>query len=119
MIILNYCLLRLPQTINIIFQYSSAKVTLVWKHKLQPFPFASVFFLLPGYELLVPVMLNKQSVVVPKNRLLNAFDGESRARVDPHLERINFMLGDVICEAGGVLDYAYFPDGAVLSLLTF
>jgi len=55
---------------------------------------------------------------VPKNRLLNAFDCESRARVDPHLERINFMLGDVICEAGGVLDHAYFPDGAVLSLLT-
>jgi len=63
-------------------------------------------------------MPNKQSVVVPKNRLLNAFDGESRARVDPHLERINFMLGDVICEAGGVLDHVYFPDGAVLSLLT-
>jgi hypothetical protein len=47
-------------------------------------------------------MLTRQSVVVPKNRLLNAFDSESRARVDPHLERINFMLGDVICEAGGV-----------------
>ena len=61
--------------------------------------------------------VTRQSVVVPKNRLLNAFDSESRARVDPHLERINFMLGDVICEAGGVLDYAYFPDGAVLSLL--
>jgi CRP-like cAMP-binding protein len=73
---------------------------------------------LAGYELLVPVMLNRQPVVVPKNRLLNTFEGESRARVDPHLERINFMLGDVICEAGGVLDYAYFPDGAVLSLLT-
>jgi hypothetical protein len=91
---------------------------LVWKHKLQPFPLASVFFFPPGYELLMPVMPNKQSIVVPKNRLLNAFDCESRARVDPHLERINFMLGDVICEAGGVLDHAYFPDGAVLSLLT-
>jgi hypothetical protein len=96
MIISNYCLLRLPQTINIIFQYSSAKVVLVWKLELQPFPLASVFFIPLGYELLVPVMPNKQSVVVPKNRLLNAFDDESRARVDPHLERINFMLGDVI-----------------------
>ena len=26
--------------------------------------------------------------------------------------------GDVVCEAGGILNYAYFPDGAVLSLLT-
>jgi CRP-like cAMP-binding protein len=43
---------------------------------------------------------------------------ESRARVDPHLERVEFKLGDVVCDAGGVLNHAYFPDGAVLSLLT-
>jgi CRP-like cAMP-binding protein len=63
-------------------------------------------------------MVNKQTVVAPRNRLLNAFESESRARVDPHLERIDFRLGDVVCEAGGVLNHAYFPDGAVLSLLT-
>ncbi len=63
-------------------------------------------------------MLNRQSVVVLKNRLLNAFESESRARVDPYLERIEVKLGDIICEAGGVLNHAYFPDGAVLSLLT-
>jgi len=50
--------------------------------------------------------------------LLAAFESESRARVDPHLERVEFKLGDVVCEAGGVLNHAYFPDGAVLSLLT-
>ncbi|MGH6853631.1 MAG: Crp/Fnr family transcriptional regulator [Methylocella sp.] len=27
-------------------------------------------------------------------------------------------LGHVVCDAGGVLNHAYFPDGAVLSLLT-
>jgi CRP-like cAMP-binding protein len=63
-------------------------------------------------------MFNKHTVVAPRNRLLNAFESESRARVDPHLERIDFRLGDVVCEAGGVLNHAYFPDGAVLSLLT-
>ncbi len=42
----------------------------------------------------------------------------SRANVDPHVERVEFKLGDVVCEAGGVLNHAYFPDGAVLSLLT-
>ena len=47
--------------------------------------------------------------------MLAAFESESRARVDPHLERIDFKLGDVVCEAGGVLNHAYFPDGAVLS----
>jgi len=50
--------------------------------------------------------------------LLAAFESESRGRVDPHLERVEVKLGDVICEAGGVLNHAYFPDGAVLSLLT-
>ncbi|TPV99214.1 MAG: hypothetical protein USCAAHI_01349 [Beijerinckiaceae bacterium] len=39
-------------------------------------------------------------------------------RIDPHLERIEIKLGDVICEAGGILNQAYFPDGAVISLLT-
>jgi CRP-like cAMP-binding protein len=63
-------------------------------------------------------MLKKLAVVVPKNRLLNAFEDESRARVDSYLERVEFKLGDVVCEAGGVLNHAYFPDSAVLSLLT-
>ena len=47
----------------------------------------------------------------PKNRLLGAFEGASRERVDPFLERIELRLGDVVCEAGGILNYAYFPDG--------
>jgi CRP-like cAMP-binding protein len=63
-------------------------------------------------------MANKQIGIAPRNLLLDAFDSESRARVDPHLERVEFELGDVVCEAGAVLDHAYFPDGAVLSLLT-
>ena len=63
-------------------------------------------------------MLKKPPVTVPKNRLLNAFEAESRARVDPYLERVGFKLGDIVCEAGGILNHAYFPDGAVLSLLT-
>ena len=50
--------------------------------------------------------------------MLAALESESRARVDPHLERVEFKVGDVVCEAGGVLNHAYFPDGAVLSLLT-
>jgi len=66
---------------------------------------------------LVPVMPNKQSIVVPKNRLLNAFDCESRAR------SILILRESILClrrylRGGGVLDHAYFPDGAVLSLLT-
>src|ERR1700684_2498333 len=52
------------------------------------------------------------------NRLLGAMEAASLARIAPHLEPVVLKLGDVVCEAGGVLKHAYFPQGAVLSLLT-
>jgi CRP-like cAMP-binding protein len=52
------------------------------------------------------------------NWLLGAMESTSRKRIDPHLEPIKFKLGVVVCEAGGLLKHAYFPQGAVLSLLT-
>jgi len=55
---------------------------------------------------------------VQNNQLLGALEAASRARLDPHLEPIKLKLGAVVCEAGGVLKHAYFPEGAVLSLLT-
>jgi CRP-like cAMP-binding protein len=63
-------------------------------------------------------MTQKPTAVTTANKLLKAFERGSRERVDPHLERIEVKLGDITCEAGGVLNHAYFPDGAVLSLLT-
>jgi CRP-like cAMP-binding protein len=55
---------------------------------------------------------------VRSNRLLGALEAASRARIVPHLESIKLELGAVVCDAGGVLKHAYFPEGAVLSLLT-
>src|SRR5450755_2704407 len=52
------------------------------------------------------------------NRLLGAMEASGLARIAPHLEPVVLKLGDVVCEAGGVLKHAYFPQGAVLSLLT-
>jgi CRP-like cAMP-binding protein len=52
------------------------------------------------------------------NRLLGALEPASRKRIDPHLEPIAFRLGDMVCDAGGLLKHAYFPKGSVLSLLT-
>src|ERR1700684_997904 len=52
------------------------------------------------------------------NQLLGAMEAASLARIVPHLEPVVLKLGDVVCEAGGVLKHAYFPQGAVLSLLT-
>jgi hypothetical protein len=52
------------------------------------------------------------------NRLLDALEPASRARIEPHLEPVKLELGALVCEAGGLLKHAYFPQGAVLSLLT-
>jgi len=52
------------------------------------------------------------------NRLLGALESASRKRIDPHLEPIELKLGAIVCEAGGLLKHAYFPQGSVLSLLT-
>jgi CRP-like cAMP-binding protein len=52
------------------------------------------------------------------NRLLGAMEARSIERIDPHLEFVELKLGAVVCEAGGLLKHAYFPRGAVLSLLT-
>jgi CRP-like cAMP-binding protein len=52
------------------------------------------------------------------NRLLGALETASRKRIESHLEPIKLKLGAIVCEAGGVLQHAYFPQGAVLSLLT-
>jgi CRP-like cAMP-binding protein len=52
------------------------------------------------------------------NQLLGALEPGSRKRIDPHLEAVEFKLGEMVCDAGGLLKHAYFPQGSVLSLLT-
>jgi CRP-like cAMP-binding protein len=53
-----------------------------------------------------------------QNQLLGALEPASRKRIESHLEPIKLKLGAVVCEAGGLLEHAYFPEGSVLSLLT-
>ncbi len=55
---------------------------------------------------------------VRKNRLLGALDADVLARINHHIEPVSFKLGAVVCDAGGALEHAYFPEGCVLSLLT-
>jgi len=52
------------------------------------------------------------------NRLLGALEPASRKRLAPHLVPVTLKLGAMVCDAGGILKHAYFPEGAVLSLLT-
>jgi CRP-like cAMP-binding protein len=63
-------------------------------------------------------MIKTQKDRAQSNRLLDVLDAASRQRIDPYLEPITLKLGAVVCDAGGLLKHAYFPEGAVLSLLT-
>jgi len=56
--------------------------------------------------------------VSEKNRLVDAFEPAVRARIEPFIQSIDVDIGTVICETGGQLDHVYFPENAVLSLLT-
>jgi CRP-like cAMP-binding protein len=63
-------------------------------------------------------MTKIQAADAPSNQLLDALEPASRKRIEPHLKPVSFRLGTVVCEAGGFLRHAYFPEGGVLSLLT-
>jgi hypothetical protein len=51
------------------------------------------------------------------NQLRGTLEATSRKRIDPHLEPLKLKLGDIVCDADGLFKHAYFPHGAVLSLL--
>lgn len=53
-----------------------------------------------------------------ENQLLGALDDDVRQRLASAMSPVDLKLGHVVCEAGGTLEHAYFPQGAVLSLLT-
>ncbi len=55
---------------------------------------------------------------VHSNQLIAALGPSTRERINSHLEPVTLKLEAVLCEAGGILRHAYFPEGSVLSLLT-
>jgi CRP-like cAMP-binding protein len=51
-----------------------------------------------------------------QNHLLAALLDAEFDRLSPHLQPVPLLLGDVLCESGGKLDYVYFPTTAIISL---
>jgi CRP-like cAMP-binding protein len=51
------------------------------------------------------------------NRLLDALPDDVRARVLPHLERVELSLGTSLYEPGAQLPHVYFPTTCIVSLL--
>ena len=53
-----------------------------------------------------------------ENRLLAALPADIYRRLHPHLERITLKLKQVLYEEGDVIDYVYFPNNALISLVS-
>lgn len=51
------------------------------------------------------------------NHLLAGLSIDIQTRWASHMEVIDMPLGQVLCEAGGIIEYVYFPTTAVVSLL--
>jgi CRP-like cAMP-binding protein len=51
------------------------------------------------------------------NRLLSALPADQYVRLRPHLQMVEFALGEVIYEFAGQLDYVFFPTTSIVSLL--
>jgi CRP-like cAMP-binding protein len=51
------------------------------------------------------------------NRLLSVLPAEEFARLQPALEPVKMPLGSVLYESGASLEYAHFPETAIVSLL--
>jgi hypothetical protein len=51
------------------------------------------------------------------NKLLAALEPEDFACLEPHLEIVSLQHGQVLCEVGESLRYAYFPHTVIISLM--
>ena len=51
------------------------------------------------------------------NRLLAALPADEYQRLNPHLQPVEFALGEVVYGFGGQLDYVFFPTTSIISLL--
>lgn len=57
------------------------------------------------------------SSVLLKNYLIAALPKAEIARLEQKFEKVSFKLGHVLYETGDMMDYAYFPTTAIISLL--
>lgn len=61
--------------------------------------------------------MSHKSLEPVENRLLAMLSTEEYEPLLPHLEHVNFTLGEVVYESGGQQSYIYFPTTAIISLL--
>lgn len=63
-----------------------------------------------------PIIIMLAKVRPIQNHLLAAFPEAALDSLAPHCELIPMLLGDILYESGGKLQYVYFPTTAIISL---
>jgi CRP-like cAMP-binding protein len=53
-----------------------------------------------------------------ENRILNALSREEYARLAPHIEFLNTCRGQILYRINQTIDYVYFPDKSMISLIS-
>jgi CRP-like cAMP-binding protein len=53
-----------------------------------------------------------------KNLILAALSEDQYKRLSPHLESVALPLGEILYKSGDVIEYVYFPDDGIVSLVT-
>ena len=64
------------------------------------------------------VRRNRESMMPFGTSFFGALERATRERINPHLRPVRLKLGAMVCEAGGFLEHACFPESCVLSFLT-
>jgi CRP-like cAMP-binding protein len=62
-------------------------------------------------------MLQQATKITSRNRILAHLSADDLALLTPNFVEIQLGLNEVLIEAGGPLDYVYFPQGGMVSLL--
>ena len=57
------------------------------------------------------------SIETTSNAILSALGPEERERLAPHLQHHDTQLGEVFFEPGDPIDYVYFPENSMLSIV--
>ena len=55
---------------------------------------------------------------MPQNLILASLPKEDLALIEPHLEKVDVRLHDVLVEPGDKIDYVYFPLDCMVSMVT-
>ena len=61
---------------------------------------------------------SQESHSVSENRVLSSLPSEDYQRLAPHLEQVDMPLGKVLAKAGDRIEYVYFPQNSMISLVS-